>query len=179
MPRIAITLRERLSSTSDAWRERNAIPPGLYVTLVRKDNGRQVRDDTIIHRKVIPKRSCDDVTLKTALDELQNTFLTEVERRGYVIRLRNKSKKNIDGKTLMSNVRKMKVLSDYEAALNQLPYTEEQIQDVEEVIGGAFGQMEEHDNFSNMTVARGALRVLVEKLGLLLVRRACEAESIL
>lgn len=93
-------------------------PPGLYVTLLRKD-GRQVRDDTIIHRGILPKRASDDITLKAALEELQRKFLTQVERRGLVIKLRNKYKKNVDGKTLLSNVRKMKVLSKWDASLHE------------------------------------------------------------
>ena len=79
----------------------------------------------------------------------------------------------------MANVRKMKVLPDDEAVLYSLPYTEEQIQDVEDAVAGALEQMGEDDNFSHMTFARGALRVLKRQFGAQFVRRACEAETIL
>ncbi len=180
MAKMPIRLRESLRATSNAWRERNEIPPGLYVTLVRKSGGRQVRDDTTIHRRVLPKRAPDNVTLKESLDELQATFLTEIERRGCTIKLRyTTNKENVDGRKLMSTVRKLKAVSDEDAYLNELPYNEQEILDVRNLIELVLEKSDQEDSFSNMTTVRGALRALVNRFGVMLLQLACEAESIL
>lgn len=189
MPKTPLSFRETLGETSAQWCERNGIPPGFYVTFVRRSDGRQVRNDFGVHRRPLPKRARDDQTLKAALDDLATTFLTDLNQRRYEVKLRRPDRTNVDGRTQISTVRTIDH-PDPDAE-DRLSENEEQTEEGRGQINDSiftFRRMMEDNTIPNleyghlvepMAITRGGLQALVARFGLALVRRAAEAEGIL
>jgi hypothetical protein len=176
MPRTALRFRETLGETSAQWCERNDIPAGFYVTLIRKSDSRQVRSDTSIHRRVLPKRADDDMSLKPALEDLQATFLTDLKQRQWDIKLRRPNRTNVDGKTQLGTIRNTYCEAPEEE--DRISEQHDQISDCKNYFAG-IGPNLEVEGYPEIAIIRGALKALVNDYGIAMVRRAAEAESIL
>ena len=177
MPRIAISFHETLAETSAQWCERNSIPPGAYVTLIRKSDGRQIRNNFVIHRRVLPKRADSTDTLKSALDDLKASLITDIDRRRWEIKLRRPNRTDIGGGTHMGTLRQTDPM-DGEAE-DRASEHEDEIERSRGEIKAMIGNLEYGECISESAIIRGAFKALIEEYGRDVLRRAAEAENIL
>lgn len=174
-----LRFRETLRETSEQWCERNGIPPGFSVTFERAD-GRQVRDDVGIHRRVLPKKAPDDMNLKAALDDLAAIFVTDIEQRRWTPKLRAPDRTILNGNCRMSTIRAMdSVGKTVEEAMFRRHERDEAIAACEQQFDGASASLELGDCLDAPEICRGALRALLKAHGKAAVRRAAEAEGLI
>jgi hypothetical protein len=173
---MAETYRQAWRMTARKWLKREGIPNGFRLVLVRSD-GRQVRDDLVIHRRTLPSASGGGSTVRSALDGLKHRMLTNLDARGFQLKLLNLRGERVPSHTLMISVR----------AMPGLPTDEERARasalerDVGEVEHDAEAELPSFERFLDdpeVVVPRGVLRALIERYGRDSVRQAIAAEGI-
>lgn len=100
------TYRQPWRTTEARWLKRNGLQEkGLSLVLIRRKDGRQVRDDFTINRYTLPKPEADRETVCRALSKLRSIILTNLDARRLEMKLKRPNGDPVGPNMRMANLR--------------------------------------------------------------------------